>query len=207
MRQEIKFDISGIEKSKIIRKYKLRKIYEDREINSVYFDTIGLKFFNQSEEGITPRSKVRVRFYDSSTSINYEIKNSYNYIRSKVTSNKDRYEKKSFEEFLNKNNFWLKLYPQLLVSYNRSYYYSIFGRVTIDKNIKYAIASNYNFDDLRSKKLNFYNEPKSVLEVKIDNTVYVKDILKNFLEFRETRNSKYCDGINLIYEKKRNFVL
>ena len=137
MRQEIKFDITGINKYYLKKKYNLRKIYEDRAINSIYFDTIDLKFFNQSEEGITPRLKTRVRFYDHLNSVNYEIKKTYRYIRSKDSISRQKFEKKTFEEFLKKNNIIFKLYPQLLVRYNRSYFHSVFGRVTIDKNIQY----------------------------------------------------------------------
>ena len=45
-------------------KTKFKKIISDQIIESLYFDTKKLDFFNLSEEGVTPRLKVRIRGYD-----------------------------------------------------------------------------------------------------------------------------------------------
>ena len=41
----------------------MKKLYPDRQINSEYLDTKELKMFSDSEEGILPRKKIRIRWY------------------------------------------------------------------------------------------------------------------------------------------------
>ena len=57
---------------KILKKtlfYKGMKIlYPKREINSVYFDTDNFDFYLNSEEGVLPRKKIRVRWYNQNRS-------------------------------------------------------------------------------------------------------------------------------------------
>ena len=44
----------------------MKPLFEPRLITSVYFDTIDLNMFNDSEEGVLPRKKVRIRWYGNS---------------------------------------------------------------------------------------------------------------------------------------------
>ena len=60
-RHEIKFVINSKEKSKFIIKNNLSILFPDRIVESIYFDTNDLKFFNLSEEGVTPRKKVSIK--------------------------------------------------------------------------------------------------------------------------------------------------
>ena len=39
------------------------KLYPDRKIRSLYFDNLNNQMFADSEEGITPRKKIRIRNY------------------------------------------------------------------------------------------------------------------------------------------------
>ena len=48
-----------------LNKKNFKEIYPERQINSIYFDTTNLDFFHDSEEGISPRKKVRVRYYNN----------------------------------------------------------------------------------------------------------------------------------------------
>ena len=64
-RYEIKFLINSKEKRELIDKNQLKKLFPDRIVESVYFDTEDLQFFNLSEEGITPRFKIRIRGYNN----------------------------------------------------------------------------------------------------------------------------------------------
>ena len=43
----------------------MTKLHPNRVITSQYFDTRCLKMFSESEEGLLPRKKVRVRWYNS----------------------------------------------------------------------------------------------------------------------------------------------
>ena len=49
-------------------------LYPSRLINSCYFDTQNMDIFNNSEEGVLPRSKIRVRWYEKTYNFNKEIK-------------------------------------------------------------------------------------------------------------------------------------
>ena len=47
-------------KSKLIKKG-MKILYPSREINNCYFDTKDLRCFFESEEGMLPRKKIRIR--------------------------------------------------------------------------------------------------------------------------------------------------
>ena len=143
----------------------MKELYPSRKINSCYFDTQNLALFQDSEEGVLPRKKVRIRWYEDDNKSNKEIK---------ISSVEGRY--KIVENFLNlnslKKNYDLNLVdneygvlrPSLIVSYDREYY-SLSGlRITFDNNIKYirSIAPHANPNKLLiklfEKKLNIEGE-------------------------------------------------
>ena len=84
-RHEIKFLINSKEKYELIEKKQLKKLFPDRIVESIYFDTKDFQFFNLSEEGVTPRFKIRLRGYNNQKLNNLEIKTTNNYHREKVT--------------------------------------------------------------------------------------------------------------------------
>ena len=83
-RHEIKFIINKKEKINFINKNHLNKIFPDRIVESIYFDTKDLQFFSLSEEGVTPRFKIRLRGYNNEKPSNLEIKKTKNYHREKI---------------------------------------------------------------------------------------------------------------------------
>ena len=67
-RNEIKFLLYGVSRKTLFIQYKLSslllsKTYPDRWVNNIYFDNINLDLFSQSIEGISKRTKVRLRWY------------------------------------------------------------------------------------------------------------------------------------------------
>ena len=42
----------------------MKSLFEPRKVNSLYFDTPELAMFLDSEEGVLPRKKIRVRWYN-----------------------------------------------------------------------------------------------------------------------------------------------
>ena len=52
----------------------MKKLYPDRQINSEYLDTKELKMFSDSEEGVLPRKKIRIRWYKDKSVQNLETK-------------------------------------------------------------------------------------------------------------------------------------
>ena len=83
-RYEIKFVMNSKERNKFLKQNNLKTLYPDRIVESVYFDTRDLQFFNLSEEGVTPRLKVRIRGYNNGKLDNLEIKITKNYHREKI---------------------------------------------------------------------------------------------------------------------------
>lgn len=194
MRNEIKVKSNILDHLKIIKNKKLKKIYNDRKINSIYFDTIELNFFHDSEEGTTPRKKIRYRWYGDkfNKNGNIEIKEKNTFfsqkqgIKIKINS-LDNIKEKIFSEIK------INLIPTLLVSYKRKYFIdNKSNRYTIDSSIFYT-SLNRNFNKRFSKKVDY-----SILEVKksIDN-LEVNDA--STFGPNITRYSKYCEGIKYTY--------
>jgi len=188
-RIELKFDITKYSFSKIINKYNLFKIYPDRIVNSIYYDTKNLDLYNDSEEGITPRKKFRVRSYNNDLSKNFEIKQSLSYSRKKIIIKNIKDPTKYLKLYSSSQN----LFPIVKIIYTRNYFKSIFGRVTIDSNINYFLLNH---------KLNILKKYKSklkVLEVKNDLENFDKNEILNSINLKETRFSKYCNAVTMLY--------
>jgi SPX domain protein involved in polyphosphate accumulation len=166
----------------------IKKIHDDRIINSLYFDNNILSMHHESEEGVLPRKKIRIRWYDEENIFNKEVK---------ISSLEGRY--KFIEEKLNENNlnsiynlsFFDQIYgylkSKLLVTYERSYFELKSVRITIDQNIKYSKSIDH------SKIV--INDNLSVVEIKtsIDcSDDYIDDITNKMSD----RFSKYTRGIN-----------
>ena len=190
LRQEIKFILNQNEFNKIVSSYNFHELYKPRMVYSIYFDTCSYKLFHLSEEGVSPRYKVRIRSYDINfNKINLEIKKTKNYIREKIVKNNIVYNKHVFNNSLIKLGILENLKPVLHISYKRKYYNSIYGRITFDTDIKYAKVN----DNLLKKPPNIYDD-LNVLEVK-NNNKFDKFKVMQFLNLKEARFSKYCRGI------------
>ena len=64
-RQEIKFIFNLKNFFNFKLKKRIKKIFPSRIVNSIYFDTYNFDFFHRSEEGLSLRKKIRVRYYNS----------------------------------------------------------------------------------------------------------------------------------------------
>ena len=167
--------------------------YPKRHIESTYFDSEKLDCFHHSEEGITPRFKVRLRRYPKTNASRYllEKKFSLSYCRMKTS---DEINSQAIENmFRNGYQFQgVKLLSTLCVNYDRLYFLGPDGiRVTIDSNIGYYSPLTKQAALLKDKV---------VVEVKtLDHTLGL-DLLKR-LNLRLERFSKYCLGIDVIESK------
>ena len=203
-RIEKKYIINSISDKLRLIKFLLIKgfknIYQDRINFSIYFDFRNLKFFDESEEGLAFRKKIRIRaqkdkFINNYNNLNFEIKKSYPSIKKKITFNSKQIylnnvllsEKKKIERLI----LLKKIIPILSTEYLRSYYFSEeFGRITIDQNLEYRIVKWENFP----KSFNFYkriNDKRIIIEHKIENAIQKED----FIPLVPVRFSKYCEGI------------
>lgn len=191
-RLEIKFVFTNNNENKFIDSYKLKKIHPDRLVESLYYDTNDFKFFRLSEEGITPRIKLRFRGYDSNILSNLEIKKTNNYHREKLVIKNFNFNLIQFYKKIQEIGIKEILEEKIRIKYNRSYYYiKNIGRVTFDKDIFFYMPKSTNNLGV---KIN-----DTVMEVKITNNNVDKNYIEKFFNLRESRFSKYCTGINIIY--------
>ena len=100
----------------------MRELFPSRIINSTYFDTDHLDMYINSEEGILPRKKIRVRWYGTKKSLKKETK---------VSSIEGRY--KLSEPFISKNFLSTVIFDiNFLVLANLSLYVDVNGILTIN---------------------------------------------------------------------------
>tara|TARA_X000000368_G_C22671720_1_gene554224 strand:- start:12 stop:620 length:609 start_codon:yes stop_codon:yes gene_type:complete len=172
-------------------KNNFKSLYTQREIYSIYFDNSKFQTFKESEEGVTPRKKFRVRTYNfesfKKNKFNLEIKKTLNFGRSK-----------SSEKIDNVNHF-LKVglifknygicYPKIIVKYFRNYYRNNLVRVTLDTKIKFKKFNNSKLNNVFFKEIGFV-----VAEIKYKNENDILELKDNF-NFDKTRFSKYCFGV------------
>jgi len=172
-------------------------LYPPRIINSIYFDN-NFKMYNDSVEGSAPRKKVRIRtygthnFFQSKEKFREEKKiSTYNY-RSKIIQ----------KYILNKEQFFSGIHdldyglckPVLNVIYIRKYYKIFNVRLTLDENIEYRKIENRKISNFCIR------ENENVVELKSDN-IQNTDFLNKMFYFPRTRFSKYCRGIEILYNK------
>ena len=193
-RYEIKFDVSEYDLTNLISELQMIYLYPQRKIISTYYDTVHLKYFNDSEEGLLPRKKVRVRNYENDKNFNLEIKETEIDFRRKLVLN--NIDNKKVNDLLIKNHKYDEIVlPKLKVMYNRKYFQCRYGRITYDFNIKYRDLILGNFNQIFSQK--------KILELKNTNLKLKDEFIKNF-SLKNIRFSKYCDGISSFKDLKKN---
>jgi SPX domain protein involved in polyphosphate accumulation len=187
------------------------ELYCSRYINNIYYDSIILDSYFDNVEGLSSRSKCRIRWYGDKFG---EVNNSFLEIKSKVgpLGTKVKYSLKPFilgsnrhynlQELIEKHNepiiHYVKFIRPILINrYKRQYYQSANCnyRITIDTNISYSKISNLNDNHLIQK-----NDNMIILEIKYSN-LDCEDIDKviNSFPFRLNKNSKYINGMNLLH--------
>lgn len=188
-RHEIKFDVTNINIKKIKNNLCLKTLYPERKVFSYYFDTLNNKFFFESEEGHTPRKKIRIRTYDFKNFV-LEIKFTDFYSRKKISIKNFKFTNLNLQHELNKLKIKESIFPKILVQYSRKYFLSRLGRFTYDTNIEY-----YKINNLLNKTSFKNKDHKNILELKINNIKNNKEEIASKLPFKELRNSKYCNGV------------
>lgn len=172
---------------KIFFKRGMKLLYPQRSINSIYFDTSNLDFFSNSEEGVLPRKKIRVRWYDDNLKeIFKEIKISSIEGRFKINEvfkNKEKLFDSNFQ--IIDNEFGI-LKPKTMITYNREYFVLDNLRLTFDYNISYK--------DLVSLTQFNVKDKECVLEIKANFGIY-DDYIEKIIGLPTSRFSKYCRSI------------
>ena len=167
----------------------MKALFKPRVISSIYLDTVDMNMFHDSEEGVLPRKKVRIRWYNEDKKFTLENKTSSIEGRFKVTSKLD--------SSILDNELKIKsrmdsqyglIQPILKVSYERSYFMLNNMRITFDKNITYQY--------LRTENNRKYFEPERVVEIKIP-TSCSDDFVEKHIPYPTARFSKYSRGLLL----------
>lgn len=167
----------------------MKSLFKPRVISSIYLDTVDMNMFHDSEEGVLPRKKVRIRWYNEDKKFTLENKTSSIEGRFKVTSKLD--------SSILDNELKIKsrmdsqyglIQPILKVSYERSYFMLNNMRITFDKNITYQY--------LRTANNRKYFEPERVVEIKIPISCS-DDFVGKHIPYPTARFSKYSRGLLL----------
>ncbi len=162
-------------------------LFPKRIIKSNYFDSNDYMLFRDSEEGLLPRKKVRIRHYPLSDKIEYSLEIKISSIEGRYKSTKKLLN--SQLRSINSNGYFDQDYglleKKVSVSYQREYFAFEGIRITRDTEIFYQ--------DL-STKTNYFNEKDSVIEIKAPENTPV-DFLLKIIPSSRRRFTKYCNAI------------
>ena len=205
-RIEKKFIINSPYEDNIVNLIKNRigfkEIFEERQINNIYFDDFKLSRFYANINGNFLKEKWRLRWYgetfgeDKSLTLEQKIRvGNVQFKKNETTVKINILDKMGTNIFYNKipnkfKNFFIINFNK----YNRRYFSnndkSI--RITVDKNISYSNI----FKEKIFKISKVYNDRRLILEIKsiVNNEDTIQNICQS-LPLRVSRNSKYINGI------------
>lgn len=179
----------------------LRKIFPDRQVNNIYFDTPDLSTYRQNVAGINQRKKFRLRWYGEKLKqikdAVFEIKIKDNELGRKEYTYFGSTQLSDIQEITKKINTThicdVLLRPTILNNYQRSYYGTADQkfRVTVDWDLRYAglhVAG----------QLLYLTPPENavIVEVKYDAELdNAAERIFKYLPYRQTKNSKYVTGV------------
>ena len=204
MKQELRVErkfVVGKNNNEFFEKFlkfnSFKKPYEDREVSSIYFDTLNYDFLRANIDGIGSRKKYRIRWYNKDLkSIFFEEKSKKNFLVSKKVKkinfdfNQENFSKSLKDYYLTDKDKNFKNYNLQLVlktNYKRSYWLSGDKRIraTIDTNLTTSPYVNLN---------QIIRLPDTILEFKFSPKYenYFRDFFKNFRSgLRVVKYSKY----------------
>ncbi len=180
-----------------------RKIFPDRKVNNIYFDTPSFTAYRENVLGSPERKKIRIRWYGENTAEvqtpRLEIKIKKNELGSKQVSRLHAFDVNDRAAYLNmlKSELpWMAaLQPVLLNAYRRSYYGTSDGkfRITVDSELQYcSLLNSFLFRGFQA------SDPAVILELKYDEKEESSsDRIRQYLPFRQTKSSKYVKGVSL----------
>lgn len=157
-------------------------LYPARRVTSVYLDARGDPMLEDSEEGVLPRKKIRIRHYDKeSDQAQLEIKTSSiegRFKTSRPVASDERL--RLLRRGLYDGRYGHCL-PRVVVSYARSYFSLSGARITFDRDIRYSV---FNSPGQTRDYLN-------VVELKVAHD-FPRDALENIVSEPRRRFSKFA---------------
>lgn len=168
-------------------------LYPTRRIHSTYFETPDLQMYRDSEEGVLPRKKIRLRHYPDQPERGsaLEIKVSSIEGRYKTVEHPDDTEAGNLMRFGYLDNQYGPVLPRLQVTYERQYLTLQGLRITFDSHIRYASPGTGES----------FEEPWQVCELKALDTASLDDILK-IAEAPRRRFSKFCNAAAILLDRR-----
>jgi len=155
-------------------------------VSSIYFDNFKYSSYSNSNEGILPRKKIRLRYYNNDKKkILFE---------KKITSLDGRYKLSKvisdieFNKYISLGIFdydYGECKPKIFTNYSRDYFVFKNIRLTFDTNISYKI---FGFN-LKKKDI------KTCIELKSNSSYDFFQSFNFFSKITSSRFSKYCRGI------------
>ena len=197
VRQELKFPGKSTFNFRItLNEWGMKPSFPDRKVFSIYFDSVNLDLFRISEEGLTPRRKIRLRWYDKPKNIvnsTLEIKTTKEHEKTKDKFNISNTDPESLQKFI-RSLTTLNLVPICQVQYHRAYLENRDGaRATIDSRICYSRVTN-QFKIIEP----FFFDSYNILELKTTNPT-LSQTLAGEHHLPMERFSKYCRSIEKIF--------
>ncbi len=199
------YSIDSIESVLIKSRFNFIKQYEDRLVNSIYFDSNNLDSVKENLDGVASKKKIRLRWYGPYYLIQnprLEIKLKKGYLNTKkifqLKNFKFKFSKKNLNTIhtiLSKKYNFLRDYKIFTSThYRRKYFISMINnvRATIDTDISYKKLRLLDNFDLNKND----NRPILELKYKTKDDDYVRINLKN-LTLRFSKNSKYINSLIL----------
>ena len=181
-----------------------RPLHATRQINNIYFDSPDLATFRQNVNGQNERRKFRVRWYAPDPQavpdeVRFEIKGKHNEWGQKTVFERPGF---ALDDLSPLVRTWQEacpadgpLLPVLLNSYRRAYFRSFCGRfrLTVDWDLRYhSLRAHPHF------RRYLIQDPAVILEVKYEAEADTGiDLITQYLPFRQTKHSKYVQGVLL----------
>ena len=191
-----------------------KKIYFNRRVNSIYFDTIDLNCLWDNINGFSNRNKFRVRWYDDiqNSEVFFEKKTKINQTTQKTKISLGKFKNElDLNLFIKSNDFVnaifkvtsLNLVQVLSVSYNRDYFIDTESklRITFDQKI----TTHQNSEGKFYK--NFADLNNNILEFKYsnENSQYVRKKMYDLnFNVRNQKFSKYVQSFMILNEMGHN---
>ncbi len=175
------------------------KVYPDRFVNSLYFDTLYWEALHENLNGISHRIKYRIRWYGED--LHFAKKPTLEKkIKLNQLGDKEHFPLPDFQlnqhtnyrALLQKAGIKKQLKPVVLVQYLRSYYLSKDGevRLTIDRKLQYFLFNGMIF---------FAHSPQKdeaiIVELKYEADYQKIDEVVQKLPFRLAKNSKFVSAV------------
>jgi SPX domain protein involved in polyphosphate accumulation len=208
MRYERKYRIEGVppewvRQAVLMHPASFRTLHPDRRINNIYFDSPDLQAFYENVAGVPQRTKHRLRWYgdrmDRLKKPVFEVK-----LKDAEMGGKEKQKLTTVDWLGLRETFqeipylrYQSLRPVLVNYYHRSYLSTPDRkfRITIDHQLHFAPFYWYR----HPQAFHFLPDQAVIMELK-----YAKELdeearrIFSYLPFRQTKNSKYVTGINLI---------